>query len=53
MVGQGVGVDILGSNNNKISVGLCGLDLPAERRGDNKRQYTGDKKPASKKQRGK
>jgi len=53
LVGQEIGVDILGiSNNNKISVGLCGLDLPAESRGDNnKRQYTGDRKPAAKKQR--
>lgn len=52
LVGEEVGVDILGiSNNNKISVGLCGLELPAESRGDNKRQYTGDRKPAAKKQR--
>ena len=53
LVGQEIGVDILGiSNNNKISVGLCGLELPAESRGDNnKRQYTGDRKPAAKKQR--
>ena len=45
LVGQEIGVDILGvSNANKISVGLAGLDLPADNR-DSK--YA--KKPPAKK----
>ena len=54
LVGQEIGIDILGisKKNNKISVGLSGLDLPPESL-DSKRQYkpNGKKPPPGKRQR--
>ena len=56
LVGQEIGIDILGvaANSNKISVGLCGLGLPAVSRdssNSNKRKSDAAKKPPGKKQR--
>lgn len=51
MVGQEIGIDILGVASNKISVGLAGLDLPADNRDNqNKKRQL---KPAAKKSSGK
>lgn len=52
MVGQDIGVDVLGvSASNKVSLGLSGLNLPADSR-DSKRHARPDaKKPPRKKQR--
>jgi uncharacterized protein len=48
LVGQEIGVDILGvGESGKISVGLAGLDLPA----DTKRSNPDTRKPAAKRQR--
>ena len=57
LVGQDIGVDILGvSNVNKISLGLTGLNLPVEEAGARKRSATSAKamngeRPLSKKRR--
>ena len=57
LVGQDIGVDILGvSNDNKISLGLAGLKLPVDDTDAKKRSYSSaDRKrgnePASKKKR--
>ena len=51
MVGQEIGIDILGVAGNKISVGLAGLELPADNRDNNKKRQW--KPAAAKKSSGK
>jgi predicted RNA-binding protein with RPS1 domain len=59
LVGQDIGVDILGvSNENKISLGLAGLNFPVEDADAKKRSLSGTndtkgKMPVSKKRRNK